>query len=266
MITITMAAFKGGTAKSSASLHIASALSLFHDKRCLLIDFDPQANLSSSLGFSTDDLLTMVPVLKDENDIKDVVKSTCIPGLDIITANTYLDQIEATAPLVSDPYAHERLRNSLKRVGDSYDFCFIDIPPSLNWLCRSAFYAANYSLICAIPEPFSILAMDRLSKYHDAINRNHKIDVLGVLLSFWDDRSCINDALLQGIEMSFNGKIFETKVRRDKAIPKAVLDGKPVFLTEKSSRAARDYQGLTEELLNKLLVATSEKVSSYVEA
>ena len=155
----------------------------------------------------------------------------------------------------------------MKRVGDSYDFCFIDIPPSLNWLCRSAFYASKlFSLICAIPEPFSILAMDRLSKYHDAINRNHKIDVLGVLLSFWDDRSCINDALLQGIEMSFNGKIFETKVRRDKAIPKAVLDGKPVFLTEKSSRAARDYQGLTEELLNKLLVATSEKVSSYVEA
>ena len=252
MITTTMAAFKGGTAKTSAGLHLASALSLFHNKRCLLIDFDPQANLSSSLGFSTDDLLTMVPVLQDEQSIRKVIKQTCIPNLSIITANTFLDQIESTAPLFSDPYAHERLRNSLKEIGDDYDFCFIDIPPSLNWLCRSAFYASDYSLICAIPEPFSILAMQRLSKYHESINRNHKIEVLGILLSFWDERSSINDALLKGIEMAFKGKILDAKVRRDKAIPKAVLDGKPVFLTEKSSRASTDYQLVATELLNKL--------------
>jgi len=266
MITITMAAFKGGTAKSSASLHIASALSIFHKKRCLLIDFDPQANLSSSLGFSTDDLLTMVPVLQEEKSVKEVIKHTCIPRLDIITANTYLDQVEATAPLFSDPYAHERLRNSLKQVQDDYDFCFIDIPPSLNWLCRSAFYAANYSVICAIPEPFSILAMQRLSKYHESINKNHKVDVLGVLLSFWDERSSINDALLQGIEMAFDGKTFESKIRRDKAIPKAVLYGKPVFLTEKSSRASKDYQGLAKELLKKLseTKANNEKAGTHV--
>lgn len=252
MITITMASFKGGTAKSSASLHVASAFSLFHKKRCLLIDFDPQANLSSSLGFSTDDLLTMVPVLQDEKNITEVIKSTRIPKMDIITANTFLDQIEATNPLIGDPYAHERLRVNLKDVSTKYDFCFIDIPPSLNWLCRSAFYAADYSFICAIPEPFSVLAMQRLSKYHVSINRNHQINVLGILLSFWDKRSSINNALIQGIEMAFSGKIFNTKVRRDKAIPKAVLDGKPVFLTEKTSRASKDYQALAKEVLKKI--------------
>jgi chromosome partitioning protein len=251
MYIITMAAFKGGTAKSSASMHLASALSLFHNKRCLLIDFDPQANLSSSLGFSTDDLLTMVPVLQEEKTIEAVIKSTCVPNLYIVTANTYLDQIESTAPLFSDPYSHERLRNSLNIISHQFDFCFIDIPPSLNWLCRSAFYAANYSLICAIPEPFSILAMQRLAKYHESIKRNHPIHVLGVLLSFWDGRSNTNAALLQGIEQSFQGKTFNTKIRRDKAIPKAVFDGKPVFMTEKASRAAEDYQKLAQEFLKK---------------
>ncbi len=264
MITIVASSFKGGTAKTSATLNLAGALSHFHKKRILLIDFDPQANLTSSIGFSPDDMNTIVPVLQDEKSIKDVIKHTCIPNLDIVTANTYLDQIESTAPLISDPYAHERLRNNLKDVQDQYDFCFIDIPPSLNWLCRSAFYASNYSLICAIPEPFSVLAMQRLSKYHDSINRNHKVDVLGVLLSFWDERSSINEALLMGIQLAFKGKILETKIRRDKAIPKAVLDGKPVFLTEKASRASKDYQALAKEVLKKIETLKAQLAEAHV--
>lgn len=267
MITIVASSFKGGTGKTSACLHIASALSLFHKKKCLLVDFDPQANLTSSLGFSTDDLETMVPVLQDEKRIKNVFKRSRIENLDLICANTYLDQIEATAPLVSDPYAHERLRGALKEVSNDYDFCFVDIPPSLNWLCRSAFYASDYSLICAIPEPFSVLAMQRLQKYHDVINKNHHIDVVGVLLSFWDERGSINDALVKGIEMAFEGKIFETKIRRDKAISKAVLDGKPAFLTEKRSRASEDYRKLAGEFMTRIgKLETTVKRVEYVES
>jgi len=267
MISVVASSFKGGTGKTSACLHIASALSLFHKKKCLSVDFDPQANLTSSLGFSTDELDTMVPVLQDEKSIRDVIKRSGIDYLDVICANTYLDQIEATAPLVSDPYAHERLRDALKDIADDYDFCFIDIPPSLNWLCRSAFYASDYSLICAIPEPFSVLAMQRLQKYHDAINKNHQIDVVGVLLSFWDERGSINDALVKGIEMAFEGKIFESKVRRDKAIPKAVLDGQPVFITEKGSRASEDYQRLADEFMTRIerFEATAKR-GEYVES
>ncbi len=264
MLTIVTSSFKGGTAKTSATLNLAGALSHFHDKRCLLIDFDPQANLTSSIGFSPDDMNSMVPVLQDEKKIREVIKHTCIPKLDIVTANTYLDQIESSPQLISDPYAHERLRNSLKDVQNDYDFCFIDIPPSLNWLCRSAFYASDLSLICAIPEPFSILAMQRLSKYHESINRNHKINVLGVLLSFWDDRSSINEALLMGIHLAFKGKVMETKIRRDKAIPKAVLDGKPVFMTDKSSRASKDYQALAKEVLQKIEAMNSVPLEANV--
>ena len=252
MITIVASSFKGGTGKTSACLHVASALSLFHKKKCLLIDFDPQANLTSSLGFSTDELDTMVPVLQDEKSIQDVIKVTAIDGLHLVPANTYLDQIEATTPLAGDSYNHERLRESLKNVAEGYDFCFIDIPPSLNWLCRSAFYASTYSLICAIPEPFSVLAMQRLQKYHDVINKNHKIGVVGVVLSFWDERGSINEALIKGIDMAFEGKIFDAKVRRDKAIPKSVLDGVPVFITEKASRASEDYQKLSDEFMTRI--------------
>ena len=252
MITISMASFKGGTCKSAVSLHLASALSIFHKKRCLLIDFDSQANLTSSLGLSTDEVDTIVPVLQEEKSIAQVIRKTCIDGMDIITANTYLDGIESTPQLFSDPYAHERLRHAIKAIADRYDFCIIDIPPSLNWLCRSAFYAAEYSIVCAIPEPFSVLAMQRLAKYHESVNRHHKIDVLGVVLSMWDERSSFNAPLLKGIDAAFPGKIFSTKVRKDKVVPKAVFDGKPVFLTDRASRASKDYGELAKDVLSRL--------------
>ncbi|NGX59123.1 MAG: Sporulation initiation inhibitor protein Soj [Chlamydiae bacterium] len=86
MITIVASSFKGGTGKTSACLHIASALSLFHQKKCLLVDFDPQANLTSSLGFSTDDLDTMVPVLQEGKALKNVIKASRIENLDLIAA------------------------------------------------------------------------------------------------------------------------------------------------------------------------------------
>ena len=252
MKKITVASFKGGTAKTSSVLHIAAALALFNKKKCLVVDSDPQANLSTGLGFSPDDLDALPAVLQDEKSIQEVIKKTNIPGLDIITGNSYLDQIESTVPLVSDAYSHERLRKALALVDQDYDFCFIDIPPSLGWLCRSAFYAADYSFISTTPEPYSVLAMERLAKYHETINRNHSLRVLGVLLSMWDERGAINDALIEEIEAYFPGKIFDTKVRRDKSVSTAVLSGNPVFSVKKGSRAGEDYKALAKEIVKRI--------------
>lgn len=264
MITITTSSFKGGTGKTSITQHLACALGLFHNKKCLLIDSDPQANLSSSMGFSLDELDALPAVLQEEKEISDVIRKTCVENVDIILANTYLDQIESTAPLVSDSYSHERLRDSINKIKGEYDFCFIDIPPSLNWLCRSAFYASNYSIIAAVPEPFSVLAMDRLSKYHETINKHHSIEVLGVVLSLWDDRGAINEAVSEGIELSFPGKIFDTKVRKDRSIPRSVIEGNPVFLTDHKSRAGEDYKNLVNEINVKINTLIQEKEDRYV--
>ncbi len=257
MKTIVVCGFKGGTARTSSTLHLGAALAKFHKQKVLLIDFDPQANLSTGLGFGTDEEDTMVPVLQGSKQINDVIRKTSIEGLDIILANTYLDQIESTAPLVSDPYAHERLRKALKNL--EYDFCFIDIPPSLGWLCQSAFFASQYSLICSVPEPYSVLALQRLAKYHQAINDNHKIEVIGVLLSLWDERGATNNAYTNGIEVEFPNKLFKAKVRRDIAVSRAILEGRPVFETAKNSRVAEDYQELANEFMSRCGVCNSEK-------
>lgn len=218
----------------------------------LLIDFDSQANLSIGLGIGPDSLKTMVPVLHGNEQIKESIQETSIKGLHLIAANAYLDGIERSPQLGNDPYAHERLRRVLKEIENDYDFCFVDTPPSLGWLTQTAFFASQASIICAIPEAFSVIALRRLKEFHASIKQYHSIEVMGIVLSFWDERGATNDDFLKEIHSSFPDKIFSFKIRRDVSVSRAVLQGKPVIDTDPSSRAAQDYLALTKEFVAKV--------------
>lgn len=250
MRTYVFCSFKGGTAKTSSSLHLGACLAKYHRKRVLLVDFDSQANLSTGLGIGPDCLDTMVPVLQGKKKALEVIQRTAIAGLDLIPANTFLDGIESNAPLVSDLYAHERLRKALS--GLNYDFCLIDTPPSLGWLTQSAFYAADGSIICAVPEPYSILAMNRLKEYHAAIQERHPVVNAGVIITFWDERGAANGVFLDAIQDAFPHLLYQSKIRRDIAVNRAILQGQPVIVTEEKSRASLDYQELTKEFLRRI--------------
>ena len=252
MKIVTFCSFKGGTSKTSTSLHLGACLAKYHRKKCLLIDFDPQANLSIGLGIGPDTFETMVPVLQNKSNIRDVIQKTSIENLSIIPSNSYLDGIEKCSELISNPYAHEKLRASLKELENDFDYCLIDTPPSLNWLTQSAFFASHYSVICSIPEAFSILALRRLSEFHVSINKHHSLQVLGIVLSFWDDRGAINEDFLNKIEEAFPKKLFQSKIHRDIAVSRAVLRGLPVTEVSPDSRASNDYKILTKEFLQKI--------------
>ena len=249
MKTTVLNSFKGGTAKTSTTLHLGAALVKFHKKRVLLIDFDSQANLSTGLGIGCDSLDTMVPVLQGEKRIREVIKETCLPGLFLIAGNTYLDGVESTSPITQDPYSHERLRKSLKSL--DFDYCLIDVPPSLSWLTQSAYFASDFSLLSITPEPYSVLALHRLAKFHTMINEHHPIKLMGILLSLWDQRTSINQVFAEGIEELYPQMLFDTRVRRDVSVSKAILQGKSVFDAYPKSRVVEDYKSLTIEFLNK---------------
>ncbi|HRW58677.1 MAG TPA: ParA family protein [Chlamydiales bacterium] len=250
MKIVSICSFKGGTAKTSTCLHLASALAKFHKQKVLIVDLDAQANLTTGLGYDPDEQDSMAPVLQGEKNIEEVILPTSIKNLDLIPADTWLERVEVTGALAADRYSHERLQTILKPL--NYDFIFIDTPPSLCWLTESSLIAANLSIICATPEFYSVKGLQRLSQFINNISERHHLKILGVSLSFWNHRGKTNQDFLQVIESIFPGKLCESKIRRDIAVSEASIYGKPVFLSAPKSRAAEDYLKLTEELLTRV--------------
>jgi chromosome partitioning protein len=250
MKRITISSFKGGTAKTSTSLHLATALAKFHKHKVLLIDFDAQANLTAGLGYDPDAQDSMASVLQGTKTIEEVILHTNVPNLHLIPADTWLERVEVTGALAADRYSHERLKEVLRPL--KYDTIIIDTPPSLCWLTESALIASHYSLVCATPEFYSVKGLQRLATFISNIGDRHSLDVLGVALSFWNPRGKSNKTFLDVIESTFPGKLLETKIRRDISVAEASVYGKSVFETAPKSRATEDYLSLTKEVLKRL--------------
>jgi len=248
--TIAISSFKGGTAKTSTALHLGTALATFHKKKALLIDFDPQANLTTGLGFDPDEYDSLANVLQGSQNVDSVILKTSTKNLDLIPADTWLERIEVTGSLASNRYSHERLQEIIAPL--PYDIVVIDTPPSLCWLTESALIAADHTLVCATPEFYSVKGLERLSQFVETIDQRHSLHVIGVLLSFWNQRGSTNQAFLDVIEKTFPQKILSTKIRRDIAVSKASIFGKSLFETAPASRAAQDYRTLTKELVKRL--------------
>lgn len=252
MNIIAVTSFKGGTAKTSTTLHIGSALAKFHGKRVLLVDFDAQANLTMGFGLDPDAQDSLAPVLLGDKRIEEVIKKSSVEGVDLIPADTWLERVEVTGQLASDRYSHERLKQLLTPL--NYDFVLIDTPPSLCWLTESSLIAANHALVCATAEFYSVKGLERLAQFLQTVGERHPLSVLGVVLSFWNARGKTNDSFLRVIENAFPQKAFSTKIRRDVAVSEASLWGKPLFEIPKlaaKSRAASDFQELAKELMAK---------------
>lgn len=250
MKRIAVSSFKGGTAKTSNSLNIAAAFALFHKKKVLLIDFDAQANLTTGLGYDPDAYDSLAPVLQGEKDIHEVILHTPVKNLDLIPADTWLERVEVTGRLASDRYSHERLRDILEPL--DYDIIIIDTPPSLSWLTESALIAADYSLVCATPEFYSVKGLQRLGHFMENLSQRHPLEIIGVALSFWNPRGKSNRAFQDLISETFPGKLLNAKVRRDIQVSEATIYGRPIFEVAPKSRAAEDYKSLTKELLKRM--------------
>ncbi len=250
MKKIAICSFKGGTAKTSTALHLASALVLENRAKVLLIDFDAQANLTAGLGLDPDEHDSLAPVLQGSKSIQEVIQKTALKGLDLIPADTWLERIEVTGSLAADRYSHEKLKNLLQ--GLPYDYVIIDTPPSLCWLTESALIAAPHTLISATAEFYSIKGLERLSQFIQSVSERHPLHVLGVALSFWNARAKNNSTFADLIERTFPGKLLETKVRRDAAVSEAAIYGQSVFEVAPRSRAAKDYGALAKEVASRL--------------
>ncbi len=250
---ISLLNHKGGVGKTTSAINIGAGMAEL-GKRVLLIDLDPQANLTLSLGISRQKI-TIYESLKGEDDL---VPYNVKEGLDVITS--CLDLSSAEMELINEAGREFILRELIAGVEDAYDFVIIDCPPSLGLLALNALTSSRYIII---PLQTEFLAMQGLAKIKQVIDKvklrlNKKLEIGGVIATMYDKRKVLNRDVVETIKKYFGKKVFETYIRDNVALAEAPAQRQDIFSYNKSSPGAKDYLALCKEIL--------ERVEAKVEA
>ncbi len=255
MPLISIAIQKGGSGKTTTAVNLGSALQL-SGKNVLLIDADPQANLSQSLGIPDEPEFNLYTEIKKEitgqgSDIKKAIIEIK-PGLSMVPSS--IELAVAEIELVSMYGREQVLSWMLQPVADEYDFIFIDCPHAIGMLTVNALVASEYVLIPLQGEFLPLKGVYSFLKQFDIIKKklNPKINLLGFILTKFDERKKMNRQVQQQLETEFENKVFQTHIRTNIQLAKAQEVGTDIFSFDKNSHAAADYKQLAEELIQKL--------------
>jgi chromosome partitioning protein len=244
MVIIAIINQKGGTGKTTTAINLGTALSSL-GKKVLLIDLDPQANLSYSFGIKSPNG-TITEVLQGKKTLQAILTEK--ESLSIAPSSISLADLEIS--LVNKLGREGLLKEHLKGL-KGYDYVFIDSPPSLSVLTINALNAAQEVLI---PLQMEILSLQGLAQLLDTINEvrqilNKKLKIKGIIPSMYDARRRLSDEVLKEIEKNFKEKIFKTVIRENVKIAEAPSFAKSVLTYAPSSHGAEDYTNLAKEFI-----------------
>ena len=242
--TITLSNHKGGVGKTTSVINIGAGL-VSLGKKVLLVDLDPQANLSQSLGYR-DQELTIYGALKGEQEVKPI---EVLPGLELIPST--LDLAGAEIELSAEAGREFILKELLEPLRSSYDYIIIDSPPSLGLLTINAFTASNEVLI---PLQSQYLALQGLTVLQGVIEKiqkrlNKGLKLGGVFITQYDKRKVLHREVLQTIQGHLKGLLLKTIIRDNIALAEAPAVGQDIFRYSSKSYGAEDYLALCKEVI-----------------
>lgn len=250
MKTIAIANQKGGVGKTTSAINIAAGLAA-KGNRTLLIDLDMQRNTTMSFFDLTTITTTLAEVLIGANARKpmiDALYHTDIVNLDLIPASIQLGKLDRFTQF-DEQY---RLKDSLDSMKD-YDFVIIDCPPSLGSALTQAFLASDYVLIPIKADYFALEGVIDLMDTINSVKRaNQNIEVLGAVVTDFDQRVGICGQSLQQAQEWFKDKLFDTVIRRNSKLTTAPALRQSIFEHAPSSNGSEDYLNLIEEMLEKI--------------
>ncbi|HKI47086.1 MAG TPA: AAA family ATPase [Balneolales bacterium] len=238
---------KGGVGKTTSVVNVGAALSL-QGYKVLMIDMDPQANLTYSLRMAPTRVYpTIYQVMKGQASIQEAIIKH--ENIDIIPSSIELSGAEME--LVNEPGREMLLRRAINGIS-GYDYVLIDCPPNLGLLTLNAFTAVKEVFIVLQSE---YLALHGLSKLLDVVKvvkerLNNEIEVTGVICTLFDKRKNLNKEVVGHIKEHFGSKVFKTIIRDNVALAEAPSFHKTIFEYDEDSYGAEDYMSLSKEITN----------------
>ena len=242
---------KGGVGKTTTAVNLSASIAAA-EKRCLLVDSDPQGNATTSLGIDPSSLKpSLYDLILGEHVGNKVIIDTQIPMLKLIGANP--DLFGAEIEMFSMENKEYLLNSILSKLKDQYDYIFIDCPPSLGFLTLNSLAAADFFLV---PLQCEYLAMEGLSQLLNTIRLvkkglNQSLMMIGILLTMFDTRNNLSRQVADEVRQHFRDSVLQTIIPRNVSLTEAISHGKPIILYDIRSKGAQSYLELAKEIILK---------------
>lgn len=246
--TIAVSNEKGGVAKTTSTLSLGATLAELNH-RVLLIDLDPQSNLSLALGLESGEAeITTANILIENAPIKTAIRKTDVTNLDLVPSNSSIENAEQYLPMRS--HYLTTLHNALKAGSLPYDYILLDCPPALGAITLNALSAADLLIIPTQAEYFSAYAlrnmMGSIRRVRQESNPNLAYRILVTLL---DRRNRTHRNIFEQLQATFGQGVFTTVIEIDTKLRESPIAGMPITKYKPTSRGSQQYRVLAQELI-----------------